>query len=62
MNIKERIRQAKLDIALNRINRQCAILEETTWPDMAREIRGHIDYIADAENQRRKSGLVPSNK
>lgn len=60
MNIKEKIRQMRLDRAIDKINRQCATLGDTCWQHMADEIRGHLAYIADAESQRRRAGIAPS--
>jgi len=60
MNIKEKIRQVRLDRAIDKINRQCATLGDTCWQHMADTIRGHLAYIADAESQRRRAGIAPS--
>jgi hypothetical protein len=61
MNIREKIRQVRLDRALDKINRQCAVLGETFWADMAEQIRGHIAYVADSEAQTRRLGIVKAN-
>ena len=61
MNIREKIRQVRLDRALDKINRQCAVLDETFWSDMAVQIRGHIAYVADSEAQTRRLGIVKAN-
>ena len=60
MNIREKLRQIRLDRAMNKINRQCAVLDETFWSDMASQIRGHIAYVADSEAQTRRLGIVKS--
>ena len=61
MNIREKIRQVRLDRALDKINRQCAVLDTTFWSDMAVQIRGHIAYVADSEAQTRRLGIVKAN-
>ena len=58
MNIREKIRQIRLDIAIDKINRRCDVLAETGWPEAAAEIRSHIAYIVDAEMQRRIFGIT----
>jgi hypothetical protein len=61
VNIREKIRQVRLDRALDKINRQCAVLDETFWSDMAVQIRGHLAYVADSEAQTRRLGIVKPN-
>lgn len=62
MNLREKIRQVRLDIAVDKINRQCFILAETSWPETAAEIRSHLAYVSDAEMQRRAVGIIPNRK
>ncbi len=53
MNFREKIRQIRLDMAIDKINCQCSVLAETSWPETAMEIRSHLLYIKDSEMQRR---------
>ena len=57
MSIKEKSRQFRLDRALDKINRQCAVLDVTHWSDMAVQIRGHIAYIQDSESALRRERM-----